>query len=395
MTERLYYTDAYLTEFDAQVVGVHQLDGRHAVVLDRTAFYPTSGGQPFDTGSLGEARVVDVIDRDDGTILHVVEGAPPDGAVRGRVDWRRRFEHMQQHTGQHVLSAAFDRLHGVRTLSFHLGSVGSTIDLAREVTPREIAAAEDLANDAVWQDRPVTLRFADAGEAAALALRKEPARDGRLRIVEVEGVDVSACGGTHVSRTGAIGVIAVSSWERFKGGSRLEFRCGVRALQHYRALRDRSAAASRLMSIAPDQLVEALERLQAENKDVRRQCRDLQARLSTFEADALAARALPGQGLRVVIEAVPAADMNALKALAQAVASRPGLAAVLLTDSAPVSVVVARAADVALDAAALVAQLVSRFGGRGGGRPELAQGGGLSAAPREIEEAVRERLRGR
>ena len=394
MTERLYYTDAYLTEFDAQVVGVHHLDGHHAVVLDRTAFYPTSGGQPFDTGSLGEARVVDVIDRDDGTILHVVEGAPPDGAVRGRVDWQRRFEHMQQHTGQHVLSAAFDRLRGVRTLSFHLGSVGSTIDLAREVTPREIAAAEDLANDTVWQDRPVTIRFADAGEAAALGLRKEPARAGLLRIVEVEGVDVSACGGTHVSRTGAIGVIAVSSWERFKGGSRLEFRCGVRALQHYRALRDRSAAASRLMSVSPEELTEGVERLQADSKELRRRSKDLQTRLAAFEADALAARALQLRGMQVVLETVPDADINGLKALAQHIVSRPGLAAILLTQSPPCSLVVARSADVSLDAAALLSRLVSKFGGRGGGRPELAQGGGLAGAAPEIEAAVRQELGG-
>jgi alanyl-tRNA synthetase len=394
MTERLYYTDAYLTEFDAQVVGVYQTDGRDAVVLDRTAFYPTSGGQPFDTGSLGEARVVDVIDRDDGAILHVVEGALPDGAVRGRVDWQRRFEHMQQHTGQHVLSAAFDRLHGVRTLSFHLGSVASTIDLAREVTPREIAEAEDLANATVWRDRPVIIRFADAGEAAALALRREPARAGLLRIVEVEGADVSACGGTHVSRTGAIGVIAVSSWERFKGGSRLEFRCGGRALQHYRALRDRSAAASRLMSVSPEELPEGVERLQADSRELRRRSKELQARLAAFEADALAARAVQLRGMHLVLETVPGADVNGLKSLAQHIVSRPGLAAVLLTQSPPCSLVVARSADVSLDAAVLLSRLVSKFGGRGGGRPELAQGGGLAGAAPEIEAAVRQELGG-
>src|SRR5918992_822362 len=153
VTVRLYYTDPSLTEFDADIVAVEQIDGRTGLVLDRTAFYPTSGGQPFDTGTLGGARVVDVVDREDGRIVHVIDGDAPRGRVAGRVDWQRRFEHMQQHTGQHVLSAAFDRLLGVRTLSFHLGSSAATIDLAREVSAAEIARAEETSNEVVWSDR--------------------------------------------------------------------------------------------------------------------------------------------------------------------------------------------------------------------------------------------------
>ena len=212
VTERIYYTDPYATEFEATVVNVEPIPGdrRHAVVLDRTAFYPTSGGQPFDTGTLGAGRVVEVVDEDDGRIVHLVEGEIQPGAVRGRIDWSRRFEHMQQHTGQHVLSAAFDRLLKVRTVSFHLGTASSTIDLAREVTVGEIARVEQEANRIVWENRAVTIRFADAGEAAAMPLRKESKREGVLRLVEVEEFDVSACGGTHVARTGAIGIIAVA-----------------------------------------------------------------------------------------------------------------------------------------------------------------------------------------
>jgi alanyl-tRNA synthetase len=231
LTHRLYYTDSYLSRFDATVIEITSTAGRTGVVLDRSAFYPTSGGQPHDTGTLGEARVVDVFDRDDGAIVHVIEGPVPSGAVSGTVQWDRRFEHMQQHTGQHVLSAAFQRACGVRTVSFHLGAETATIDLAREVTAGEIASAETAANEAIWKDLPVTIRFADAADAAVLPLRKETARTGSLRIVEVEEFDVSACGGTHVARAGEIGLVAVSGWERFKGGSRLEFRCGVRALR--------------------------------------------------------------------------------------------------------------------------------------------------------------------
>ena len=203
MTERLYYIDPYLAEFDANVLRVEPHEGRLAAVLDRTAFYPTSGGQPFDTGRLGPATVIDVVDRDDDVILHVVEGPLEPGPARGTIDWNRRFEHMQQHTGQHVLSAACDRLFNARTDSFHLGSVSSTIDLNRPLSPRELERAEDEANRIVWEDRPVGIRFADAEEAARLPLRKEPARKGKLRLIEVADFDISACGGTHVARTGA------------------------------------------------------------------------------------------------------------------------------------------------------------------------------------------------
>src|SRR5262245_22799424 len=229
MTERLYYDDPYEREFDATVVRVQPYAtpegaaARHAVYLDRTAFYPTTGGQPFDTGTLGASRLVDVIDDESGDVVHIVEGALPrvGETVHGAVDWPRRFDHMQQRKGQHVLSAAFVRLFGVKTISFHLGSDASTIDLAREMTPKEIAAAEDEANRVVWEDHPVTIRYASAEEAAAMPLRKEPKRSGTLRLIDVDGFDLSACGGTNVSRTGAIGAVAVAPWERVQGGQGL------------------------------------------------------------------------------------------------------------------------------------------------------------------------------
>ena len=277
MTERLYYRDAYAREFDAAVVGVDAVSkrpGHFAAVLDRTAFYPTSGGQPFDTGILGTARVVDVVDADDGRIVHVVEGTIAAGPVHGAIDWPRRFEHMQQHTGQHVLSAAFDRLVQVQTVSFHLGTSSSTIDLAREVSADEIARAEAEANRVVWENRPVTIRFANADEVAALPLRKESKREGVLRLVDVEDFDVSACGGTHVARTGAIGIIAVAAFEKFKGGTRLEFLSGGRALAGYHSLRDAVAASVRLLSVLPAELPAAIDRGQTDARDLRRQVKD-------------------------------------------------------------------------------------------------------------------------
>ena len=401
MTERLYYSDPYLKEFGGRIVGVRDVDGRAGIVLDRTAFYPSSGGQPFDTGTLGGARVVDVVDGEDGAIVHVVEGTvdvsvpgtghPELEIVTGRIDWPRRFDHMQQHTGQHVLSAAIDQVCGVRTESFHLGPVSSTIDLARELTIAEITASEDLANTVLWEDRPVAIKFVDAGDPA-LQLRKESVRTGTLRIIEIDGFDVSACGGTHVARTGAIGIIAIAGWERLRGGTRLEFRCGSRALRAHRLLRDTVAAGGRLLSTGFEELPGAIERLQDDGKELRRRIKDLEGRLAGYEADAIAGHAVEIRGFRVVAEAIPDADMNAIKTIAQGVVSRPGYIAVLLTTSQPASVIVARAPDVPVDAGRLLKQLTTHFGGKGGGRPELAQGGGLMARADEIVAAARQQL---
>ncbi len=391
MTDRLYYTDPYATEFDATVLSVETAPdvARRVVILDRTAFYPTSGGQPFDIGLLGAARVIDVVDRDDGSILHVIEGDLAAGPVHGRVDWTRRFEHMQQHTGQHVLSAAFDRLLQVRTLSFHLGLASSTIDLAREVSAAEIARAEAEANRIVWEDRAVTIRFADSAEAAKLPLRKEPVRGGVLRLIEVEGFDISACGGTHVARTGAIGIIVIASSERIRGGTRLEFLCGSRALEGYRALRDSMAGSTRLLSVLPAEMPTAIERLQGENKTARRQVRDLQTRLASEEASAMAARAESFGATRIVVDTLDGWDATGLKAVASAITERAGHVALLISSPAPSALVVARAADVSVDCAAILKQLIERFGGKGGGRPEMAQGGGLQGTTADVLQAAR------
>jgi alanyl-tRNA synthetase len=384
VTDRLYYTDPYVTDFDAQVIGVEPHDGRPAAILDRTAFYPTSGGQPFDTGRLGDAAVVDVVDREDGTILHVLDRTITPGPVHGRIDWARRFEHMQQHTGQHILSAAFDRLFRVRTESFHLGSESSTIDLARAVSAQEIVAAEDEANRIVWEDRPIAIRFADAAEAAALPLRKDSTRGGRLRLVEVTEFDISACGGTHVARTGGVGAIAVASSERFRGGSRLEFLCGVRVLRTFRLLRDSIAASVRLVSALPGELPAGIERLQADAKETRRQLKDAQARLAGFEAAALASRAADHGGARVVVEVLEGWDQGGLKIIASTIAATPGHIAVLFSKPAPSAVVIARADGSPFDSAAAMRRLIQEFGGKGGGRPDLAQGGGLQATPEAL-----------
>ena len=393
MTERLYYSNPYLKAFDATLLDTVSHEGRTALVLDRTAFYPSSGGQPFDVGMFGDVRVLDVIDDEEGRVLHVVDRVPSQTPLHGVIDWTRRFDHMQQHTGQHVLSAAFARLFGVRTESFHMGVDYSTIDLAREVSAKEIAAVENEANRIVWEDRPVTIRFASAEEATSLGLRKESKREGTLRLIDVEDFDLSACGGTHVARTGAIGIIAVSAVEKVRGGSRVTFLCGGRALAGFRGLRDAVAGSVRALSVVPAELPAAIERLQAEGKELRKAVKELQGKQAIQEAASLASGAEPVGGARVVFAALPGWDAGGLKAIASGIVERPGHAAVLLSDPPPLAIVIARAPDLTLDAGALLRQLTERHGGKGGGRAELAQGGGLTSASRDVLQSAREILR--
>jgi alanyl-tRNA synthetase len=389
-SDRLYYTDAYLIEFDAVVRETQRHENRWKVVLDRTAFYPTSGGQPFDVGTLGEANVLDVFEQEDGTIGHLVDRELETNCrVRGHIDWRRRFDHMQQHTGQHLLSAAFEREAGARTVSFHLGTSTSTIDLDKELTADQITRVEDEANALLWDDREVCVRFVTAHEAAKLPLRKDPAREGELRIIEIKDYDLSACGGTHVKRTGAIGIIGVAGFERFKGGLRIEFVCGGRALRAYRSLRASVSGSVRLLSVLPDELPSAIEKLQSAGRTQQKSQEGLYERLAAHEAASLASAAETVGGVRVVAAAVSAWDANGLKKLASSITARPATIAILITTESPTLVVIARSQDLSLDTGALLKTLIDKFGGRGGGKGTMAQGGGLTGEPRAILDAAR------
>ena len=389
---RIYYTEPACRTFDATVARSFTHDGHPAVTLDRTAFYPTSGGQPFDTGTLGDARVLETLDHAEG-VVHVLSRPVREGApVRGEIDWPRRVDHMQQHTGQHVLSAAFDRVMNNPTLSFHIGAEISTIDLEREVPAAGAREAEDLANLVVWENRPVTIRFVSASEAAELPLRKEPARDGTLRLIDIAGFDLSACGGTHVAHTGEIGAIVILGRERFKGGSRVTFACGGRALRSHRGLNDAVSASVSALSVLPSELPAAIGRLQAEGRDQRKVIQALQASLAVHEGASLVAEATEINGVRTVIRTIEGWDQAGLKQLAVRVVAGGGTIAVLFTAESPSQVVVARSPDVACDAGGLLKRLIERFGGKGGGRPDLAQGGGLTGHAQEIAQAASQLL---
>ena len=369
-TKRLYYTDSYLTDFDARVVEVTD-DGRR-VYLDQTAFYPTSGGQPHDLGSLAGARITDVIDEGE-RIAHLVETAVASdgGAVHGSVDWARRFDHMQQHTGQHLLSAVLEELYGFHTVSVHFGRDYSSLDLDVEsVSAERIVEAEARANAIVAENRAVTTSFEDASQASGL--RKESGRTGALRIVSIAGLDRSACGGTHVRATGEIGAILVRKVERVRKSARLEFVCGLRAVRRARAdfesLTRIAGALSASLDDAPALVAAQSEQLRAGENERRRLERDLAGHRARALYDAAPA---DERNLRVVRQ--DAATMDELRTLAQATIALPR-AVLLGTIGEPPSLLVATAEDTGLDAGRLLREGVNKVGGRGGGSSRIAQG---------------------
>ena len=377
VTERLYYSDSHLIEFEARVVDVtERVSGWTAVVLDRTAFYPTGGGQPSDTGMLNRSRVVECIDDGDKGVLHVVQGVAParDAIVRGRVDWARRLDHIQQHTGQHILSQALVTLFKAPTKSFRVMEASCEIDVElNNPTTEMIERAVELSNNVIWEDRAIAILNVTPAEAAELPLRKESPRDGELRLIEIEGFDLTPCGGTHAYRTGEVGMIAVRSWERAKGLTRIEFVAGVRALADYRKANKTARDVAALFSTGRDDAPQLAAQFVEENKELHRRVRLLEELAAGVEAEKLLATARDG----VVIGVFDGRDAESLKKLAHALTAHPGTIALLGSrDKDTARLVFARSADAVGDMSALMRDACTMLDGRGGGKPEIAQGGG-------------------
>jgi alanyl-tRNA synthetase len=296
-SERLYYDDSYTTRFDARIVQRGSHAGRPAVELEATYFYPESGGQEADRGRIGEASVLDVQADDDGRVWHVLEGDPPAEEAAAEVDWARRFDLMQQHTGQHVLSAAFERELGAATRSSHLGEERSSIDIELETADwRDVERIERAAHAVIWDDREVVRHWVDDEGVKRFALRKPPKFTGRIRVVEIPDWDVSACGGTHTRRTGELGLVKIVRWERVRDTLRFEFLCGGRALRDYAWRTESLLEAARRRTIHDTQLIAHLERAAAERDELAKRVRELAARLATVEAAECVARTPGGVG---------------------------------------------------------------------------------------------------
>jgi alanyl-tRNA synthetase len=370
MTDRLYYTDAYTADFEATVTG--REDNSRRVYLDRTAFYPASGGQPFDTGELGGVRVIDVVDEGE-RIAHLLEAPLVAQRVTGRVDWARRFDHMQQHTGQHLLSAVIADLWDCRTVAVHLGRETSTVELdAGSLSPEDIRRVEEKANEIIVQNRIVNISFEDAQQADGL--RKASERTGTIRIITIQDLDRSACGGTHVRATGEIGCLLIRRVERVRAGTRLEFLGGSRATRQARADYGLVSRLAADLSTSPEELPRLISGQRDDLKQATASIRDLERKLDLYRARELYAAAQPeATGLRRVTIREDQAALESLRGLGQAVTAMP-LAVFVAAVSNPPAVLLATSPDTGIDAGAMLKSLLASVGGRGGGSARLAQG---------------------
>jgi alanyl-tRNA synthetase len=403
---RLYYENPYLIRFSAQVMERLHWHDRPAVVLDRTAFYPTGGGQPHDTGflraagSMQDVAVLDVVEREpDGAILHLLTTPVSTelveaGNVEGEVNWTRRFDLMQQHTGQHILSAAFVERFGANTVGFHLSDEYATIDLDRApISDHELAEIETLANAIVFDNRQAVARFVPDAEVADLPLRKPLAHEGPVRVVEIPAFDCSACGGTHVRATGEVGLIKITRSERRGTETRIEFLCGWRALRDYQAKNATVMDLARDYTVGHWEVAAMVQRMADELKETRRELRNTRDAWLDAKAEALWRQGQQVAGAQIVSAHLANHSPDDLKHLAQRLVTHPHTVALLAAGEAGQKgfFTFARSADVEAHMGTLVRQACELVGGRGGGRPEFAQGGGPEGnlAPQALEEALR------
>ena len=384
MTDRLYYHDSYLTGFRARVTGASP--DRLRIYLDHTAFYPTSGGQPFDLGTLGGIAVTDVIDEDD-RIAHVLSAPMHDTEVAGNIDWQRRFDHMQQHTGQHLLSAVLLELLNAPTVSFHLGAESSTVDIAAaSLDAKQVIRVEERANTIVFENRPVTVAFQHSSED--LGLRKPTEREGVVRIISIQDLDRSACGGTHVRATGEIGPILIRKLDRIRGNVRVEFLCGMRAMKRARADYEALSAIGRSFSApleeTPALVAGQIEKLQEAEKVRRR----ITSELAQYRGRQLYSETQPGpDGIHRVVRRVPSISEE-LRVEAQSFTAGERSVYLAIAEDPP-SILLAASKDSGVNAGERLKTVLVKAGGRGGGSSTVAQG---SLPSKELLDSVAEQL---
>jgi alanyl-tRNA synthetase len=369
-TKRLYIDDSYQIEFQAHVAERLDYEGRPAVVLDRTCFYPESGGQPWDTGTLNGENVIQVVE-DNGKILHVLEKWLNGENVEGKIDWERRFDHMQQHAGQHVLSQAFCQVVKGKTLSFHLGEASSTVEIdIRGISSAQLEEIEDLSNRIVLKNLPILSSQVEENQAGRIPLRKPPAKSGTLRIIEVKNFDFSACGGTHPRRTGEIGLIKITGTENIRNNVRFYFLCGWRALRDYRIKNNVLKEAARMLSSAPEDLPVILEKSQAEIKEFKKEIKNLRSELTRLEAEDTIRKAGRGVVRRIFADKSP----EEARFIALNIIRNQGFC-VLFGIPLPerVHIILARSDDVELDMRELMTEISSALRVKGGGRPSFVE----------------------
>jgi alanyl-tRNA synthetase len=387
MTKKLYLEEPYTRDFSAQVVEQTRIKHAPGIILDQTAFYPTSGGQPNDLGTLNNISVFDVFENDRQQIVHILE-KPLDGdLVQGSIDWRRRFDHMQQHTGQHLLSQVFLLQHGAETLSFHLGDESSTLDIdIGGLNQSTISALENIANRIIYEDRPIVTHTINKEDLHRFPVRKTPTVENQIRIVEIKDFDYSPCGGTHCSATGEIGILKISRFENYKGGTRIHFKCGMRALKDYQ---DRSETLKQLaesMSTSYASLPINIQRMQQELRTLHRERDLLQKKLLEQEALSLFSDHQKNGRIHVLKNIFQDRDHNELKIIAdKIVADFPDTVILFGVNATKNARLFFRCSEeLPCDMAALMKKACEIINGRGGGQPHQAQGGGPDVGKLEM-----------
>lgn len=400
MTEKLYLQDSYISQFEAAVLSSVQTPGGWEVILDRTAFYPEGGGQPSDSGEINGIAVI-AVREENGQVIHLLNAALDTDKVTGRIDWRRRFYHMQQHSGQHVLSAVFDTLFTVETVGFHLGADATQIDLAiSDLSPQQALAAEEAANAALYANTAVNAEFVSRDDLARYGLRKPPAKDyAQLRLVSIPSLDCCPCGGTHVNATGEIGIIKIRSWERKNGAVRLDFVCGERALADYQLKNRLVQEFSSRLSAAPEELSDVFSQRLAKADSLAKELAAAKLEIIRFQAVDLFAKAPLIQSVRLVSHMLTDAQPADAAALAkQITADAPAVALIVAVSPGKEKAHLVFSANVdGPDMGKILKDALSKLNGKGGGNPRLAQGGtnqpeGLEQVLAEAENEVKKEL---
>ena len=395
ISKRLYYQNAYNIRFEATIVERVRDEGQTAVVLDQTYFYPTSGGQPFDIGTINNIPVTNVSIREkDEAILHWLDTRELwDDKISAHINWTRRFDHMQQHTGQHILSQSFIQVAQAETVGFHLSDNSLTIDLhTAQLSPTQVEEAEYLANQIIWQNRPIHIRSVSLEEAKKLSLRKlPPVRQGKLRLIEIEKFDLTACGGTHVSHTGEVGMIKVVKLERQNNQLRVEFACGKRALQDYRLKNGIVNQLTNELTTGIEDLVPSVLRAKEENKENRRQLKKQQEQLLFFEAaEMLKNSKMVGQTAVITrVFSDNECDPSQLRILGSHLTQNSQVVALLGLAGEKSQLLFCRAKDAPGEMNQLLKPALQILGSAaGGGSPIMAQGGGPATDKERVEQAI-------
>jgi len=369
-TKRLYFEDPYRIEFEAQVVEKLIYAKKPALILDQTCFYPESGGQPSDRGKINGIEVIHVLEENN-QILHLLKEDVSSAQILGKIDWQRRFDHMQQHAGQHILSQSFHQSYNAETLSFHLGDDFSTVEIdLRNIKEEEAAEVERRANEIVFEDREIKSYFIRDGEIKGIPLRKPPKKKGLIRVVEISNFDYSACGGTHPRRTGEIGLIKVLKWERIRNNIRFEFVCGGRALKDYgwknRSLRQ----LSNKFTIHEQEILSSVERLLSDLKTQKKKNKKMQEKIIQYQAQEIVQKA----DKRIIKNIFTDRTRDEVRFLALNII-RLGEFVILygLKSEERVQLILARSETIEIDLRELVPELCSVIKGKGGGSPSLVE----------------------